>query len=164
MSFSENWIWKWIYLVKLNVRTEGSGNSVQQVYMYFRGSGKAAEMKREAARGAMRAAIWLFYPEPLFEGKTRNAVDQAYSLINVFVCLISSWSFMSLAYCQVCYFEWEKVHRSFSKFIWEACSVCSFFEAYSRLYLPSHFLLWICAIEECKLVTITGMVVNGHTL
>ncbi|KAJ9168910.1 hypothetical protein P3X46_020387 [Hevea brasiliensis] len=30
---------------------------VQQVYMYFRGSGKAAEMKREAARGAMRAAI-----------------------------------------------------------------------------------------------------------
>ncbi|XP_010278340.1 PREDICTED: secretory carrier-associated membrane protein 3-like [Nelumbo nucifera] len=30
---------------------------IQQVYMYFRGSGKAAEMKRQAARGAMRAAI-----------------------------------------------------------------------------------------------------------
>ncbi|WCJ26966.1 Secretory carrier-associated membrane protein [Euphorbia peplus] len=30
---------------------------LQQVYMYFRGSGKAAEMKRDAARGAMRAAI-----------------------------------------------------------------------------------------------------------
>ncbi|KAK8514008.1 hypothetical protein V6N12_008728 [Hibiscus sabdariffa] len=30
---------------------------IQQVYMYFRGSGRAAEMKREAARGAMRAAI-----------------------------------------------------------------------------------------------------------
>ncbi|KAF5728654.1 Secretory carrier 3 isoform 2 [Tripterygium wilfordii] len=30
---------------------------MQQVYMYFRGSGKAAEVKREAARGAMRAAI-----------------------------------------------------------------------------------------------------------
>ncbi|KAK7327947.1 hypothetical protein VNO77_22040 [Canavalia gladiata] len=30
---------------------------IQQVYMYFRGSGKAAEMKRNAARGAMRAAI-----------------------------------------------------------------------------------------------------------
>lgn len=30
---------------------------LQQVYMYFRGSGKAAQMKREAARGAMRAAI-----------------------------------------------------------------------------------------------------------
>ncbi|KAI9121079.1 hypothetical protein K1719_008112 [Acacia pycnantha] len=30
---------------------------LQQVYMYFRGSGKAAEMKREAARGAMRAAL-----------------------------------------------------------------------------------------------------------
>ncbi|XP_019175302.1 PREDICTED: secretory carrier-associated membrane protein 3-like [Ipomoea nil] len=30
---------------------------IQQVYMYFRGSGKAAQMKREAARGAMRAAI-----------------------------------------------------------------------------------------------------------
>ncbi|KOM31100.1 hypothetical protein LR48_Vigan01g065500, partial [Vigna angularis] len=30
---------------------------IQQVYMYFRGSGKAAEMKREAARGALRAAI-----------------------------------------------------------------------------------------------------------
>lgn len=30
---------------------------IQQVYMYFRGSGKAAEMKREAARGAMRAAL-----------------------------------------------------------------------------------------------------------
>ncbi|KAH1103200.1 hypothetical protein GYH30_037253 [Glycine max] len=28
-----------------------------QVYMYFRGSGKAAEMKQEAARGALRAAI-----------------------------------------------------------------------------------------------------------
>lgn len=31
---------------------------IQQVYMYFRGSGKAAQMKREAARGAVRAAIW----------------------------------------------------------------------------------------------------------
>ncbi|XP_038988199.1 secretory carrier-associated membrane protein-like isoform X2 [Phoenix dactylifera] len=30
---------------------------IQQEYMYFRGSGKAAEMKREAARGAMRAAL-----------------------------------------------------------------------------------------------------------
>ncbi|KAL3851306.1 hypothetical protein ACJIZ3_013188 [Penstemon smallii] len=30
---------------------------IQQVYMYFRGSGKAAEIKREAARGAFRAAI-----------------------------------------------------------------------------------------------------------
>ncbi|KAF3637489.1 Secretory carrier-associated membrane protein 5 [Capsicum annuum] len=30
---------------------------MQQVYMYFRGSGKAAQMKQEAARGAMRAAI-----------------------------------------------------------------------------------------------------------
>ncbi|XP_066307265.1 secretory carrier-associated membrane protein 2-like [Miscanthus floridulus] len=30
---------------------------IQQVYMYFRGSGKAAEMKREAARGAMRNAF-----------------------------------------------------------------------------------------------------------
>jgi len=31
--------------------------TIQQVYMYFRGSGKAAEMKREAARGALRAAV-----------------------------------------------------------------------------------------------------------
>ncbi|XP_062161592.1 secretory carrier-associated membrane protein-like [Alnus glutinosa] len=30
---------------------------LQQVYMYFRGSGKAGQIKREAARGAMRAAI-----------------------------------------------------------------------------------------------------------
>ncbi|OIW10419.1 hypothetical protein TanjilG_24979 [Lupinus angustifolius] len=30
---------------------------IQQVYMYFRGSGKAAEMKREVARGALRAAV-----------------------------------------------------------------------------------------------------------
>ncbi|XP_020576624.1 secretory carrier-associated membrane protein 2-like [Phalaenopsis equestris] len=30
---------------------------IQQVYMYFRGAGKAAQMKREAARGAMRAAV-----------------------------------------------------------------------------------------------------------
>ncbi|XP_074560708.1 secretory carrier-associated membrane protein 2-like isoform X2 [Curcuma longa] len=30
---------------------------IQQVYMYFRGSGKEAELKREAARGALRAAI-----------------------------------------------------------------------------------------------------------
>uniref|UniRef100_A0A5B7A0R6 Secretory carrier-associated membrane protein n=1 Tax=Davidia involucrata TaxID=16924 RepID=A0A5B7A0R6_DAVIN len=30
---------------------------IQQVYLYFRGSGKAAEMKRDTARGALRAAI-----------------------------------------------------------------------------------------------------------
>ncbi|MQM03533.1 hypothetical protein Taro_036318 [Colocasia esculenta] len=30
---------------------------IQQVYMYFRGTGKAAEMKREAARSALRVAI-----------------------------------------------------------------------------------------------------------
>ncbi|KAG8385568.1 hypothetical protein BUALT_Bualt03G0058700 [Buddleja alternifolia] len=30
---------------------------IQQVYMYFRGSGRAAQMKREAAQGVMRAAI-----------------------------------------------------------------------------------------------------------
>ncbi|KAG5114425.1 hypothetical protein JHK82_037694 [Glycine max] len=30
---------------------------IQQVYMYFRGSGKAAEMRRAAAQGAMRAAL-----------------------------------------------------------------------------------------------------------
>ncbi|CAM8988126.1 unnamed protein product [Rhodiola kirilowii] len=30
---------------------------IQQVYMYFRGSGKANEMRREAARGALRATI-----------------------------------------------------------------------------------------------------------
>jgi len=30
---------------------------MQQVYMYFRGSGKEAEMKREAAHGAMRNAF-----------------------------------------------------------------------------------------------------------
>ncbi|CAO2197387.1 unnamed protein product [Urochloa humidicola] len=30
---------------------------IQQVYMYFRGSGKEAEMKREAARGALRNAF-----------------------------------------------------------------------------------------------------------
>ncbi|XP_024018891.1 secretory carrier-associated membrane protein 3 [Morus notabilis] len=30
---------------------------IQQVYTYFRGSGKAAELKREAAREAMRAAL-----------------------------------------------------------------------------------------------------------
>lgn len=29
----------------------------QQVYMYFRGSGKAAEMKQEATRRAMMAAL-----------------------------------------------------------------------------------------------------------
>ncbi|CAN6453432.1 unnamed protein product [Victoria cruziana] len=30
---------------------------IQQVLMYFRGSGKAAELKRDAARGAVRAAL-----------------------------------------------------------------------------------------------------------
>ncbi|BFG27687.1 secretory carrier-associated membrane protein 3-like [Prunus yedoensis var. nudiflora] len=30
---------------------------IQQVYMYFRGSGKAAEMRREGARGVVRAAL-----------------------------------------------------------------------------------------------------------
>ncbi|KAL0328107.1 UNVERIFIED_CONTAM: Secretory carrier-associated membrane protein 5 [Sesamum calycinum] len=30
---------------------------IQQVYMYFRGSGKAAEMKREATRQTMMAAL-----------------------------------------------------------------------------------------------------------
>lgn len=30
---------------------------IQQVYMYFRGSGKASELRQEAARGALRAAV-----------------------------------------------------------------------------------------------------------
>ncbi|XP_040863017.1 secretory carrier-associated membrane protein isoform X1 [Glycine max] len=30
---------------------------IQQVYMYFRGSGKATVLKREAARGTMMAAL-----------------------------------------------------------------------------------------------------------
>ncbi|AQK94623.1 Secretory carrier-associated membrane protein 3 [Zea mays] len=30
---------------------------IQQVYMYFRGSGKAAEIKREAARSALSSAF-----------------------------------------------------------------------------------------------------------
>jgi len=30
----------------------------QEVYNYFRGSGKAAQLKREAAAGAFRASIW----------------------------------------------------------------------------------------------------------
>lgn len=34
---------------------------LQQIYMYFRGSGKAAELKHEAARGALRAAMWFTY-------------------------------------------------------------------------------------------------------
>lgn len=33
--------------------------NLQQVYMYFRGSGKAAEMKREAARATMMQALWI---------------------------------------------------------------------------------------------------------
>lgn len=37
---------------------------MQQVYMYFRGSGKAAQMKREAARGVMRAGAGLWYSAP----------------------------------------------------------------------------------------------------
>lgn len=32
--------------------------NAQQVYMYFRGSGKAAEMKKEAARQTMMVALW----------------------------------------------------------------------------------------------------------
>lgn len=32
-------------------------NHVQQVYMYFRGTGKAAEMRKEAARSTMMAAL-----------------------------------------------------------------------------------------------------------
>jgi hypothetical protein len=31
---------------------------LQQVYMYFRGSGKEAELKHEAARGALNSAFW----------------------------------------------------------------------------------------------------------
>jgi hypothetical protein len=34
-----------------------AGSDLQQVYMYFRGSGKAAEMKREAATRTMMAAL-----------------------------------------------------------------------------------------------------------
>jgi hypothetical protein len=33
------------------------GLYLQQVYMYFRGSGKAAQMKREATMGAMMHAL-----------------------------------------------------------------------------------------------------------
>lgn len=31
---------------------------MQQVYMYFRGSGKAAEMRRDAARRTVMSAFW----------------------------------------------------------------------------------------------------------
>ncbi|KAK8618376.1 hypothetical protein V6N13_132369 [Hibiscus sabdariffa] len=37
--------------------TSFSVRALQQVYMYFRGSGQAAEMKRKAARAAVRAAM-----------------------------------------------------------------------------------------------------------
>lgn len=33
------------------------GFFLQRVYEYFRGSGKAAELRREAAQGAFRAAM-----------------------------------------------------------------------------------------------------------
>ena len=44
---------------------------MQQVYMYFRGSGKEAEMKRQAARGAIRNAFWW---SGLAEWKTNRVV------------------------------------------------------------------------------------------
>ncbi|RVX08467.1 Secretory carrier-associated membrane protein 2 [Vitis vinifera] len=43
-----------IWVIQLLFTVSVVSPGLQQVYMYFRGSGKAAEMKREAARGAMR--------------------------------------------------------------------------------------------------------------
>lgn len=47
-----------LLLVAFYVRLSNfTASHIQQVLMYFRGSGKAAEMKREAARGAMRITL-----------------------------------------------------------------------------------------------------------
>jgi len=55
---------------------------LQQVYMYFRGSGKAAEMKRDAARGTMRAALWrgTYWAEMLFVNGFRLICSQSWFL------------------------------------------------------------------------------------
>ncbi|EOY28366.1 Secretory carrier-associated membrane protein 1 isoform 1 [Theobroma cacao] len=53
----DSWIFYFVGFALFCVESVVSIWVMQQVYMYFRGSGKAAEMKREVARGAMRAAI-----------------------------------------------------------------------------------------------------------
>ncbi|WRX27338.1 SCAMP - like 3 [Theobroma cacao] len=53
----DSWIFYFVGFALFCVESVVSMWVIQQVYMYFRGSGKAAEMKREVARGAMRAAI-----------------------------------------------------------------------------------------------------------
>ncbi|CAL5371798.1 unnamed protein product [Camellia sinensis] len=45
---------------------------LQDVYMYFRGSGKAAEMKREAAKRTMMAAVPSFTKILWFDNAEKN--------------------------------------------------------------------------------------------
>jgi hypothetical protein len=52
--------------------------NTQQVYMYFRGSGKAAEMKREAARGALSSAFWWTYGSDYSQLMDRRKPDVSF--------------------------------------------------------------------------------------
>lgn len=52
--------------------------NAQQVYMYFRGSGKAAEMKREAARGALSSAFWWTYGSDYSQLMDRRKPDVSF--------------------------------------------------------------------------------------
>lgn len=59
----------WLLIISLNT---------QQVYMYFRGSGKAAEMKREAARGALSSAFWWTYGSDYSQLMDRRKPDVSF--------------------------------------------------------------------------------------
>lgn len=68
------------------------GGNVQQVYMYFRGTGKAAEIKREATARTMMSALW----ETLPLSSNRTKLDW----LKIFYYLrINLYTTFSYVYC-----------------------------------------------------------------
>lgn len=101
---------------------------LQQIYMYFRGSGKAAELKHEAARGALRAAMWFTYTSLV--AKRLNRIYDGISTKNIAVML--SLFLLSLNYLTVdvwmsqCSSMWGCYLKLLCSRIGCLCLICSF--------------------------------------
>ena len=65
----------------------------QQVLMYFRGSGKAAELKREAARGTMMAALWLCISKCFHKCYDPKILSLQLPVPCTFIAFLNTWMF-----------------------------------------------------------------------
>lgn len=108
--------------------------NLQQVYMYFRGSGKAAEMKREAARATMMQALWIewkmelgfvyFFSLILWSlhifSTTCLILLLSLSLSFFFDLLKSTWASVGVKTDTLCWLEAAQVEHMFffSRFSW----------------------------------------------